>query len=189
MQTDNILILANNPFANIKNDAIRSVKIMIKNKEYLTPTYPLKFNSVQIKIYLNKKVLTKKSYIKVILLVTNHAANSISSTKKINKKLLFKKQYLARKAKEAYIAPVCQPEAFFNFFQAIQTVKFILDNIAMLNKRLQWQITNKYQGFRYIKSNQETLQLVVFSNFLFANNKDMLLQIGYVICLENRQTS
>lgn len=45
---------------------------------------------------------------------------------------------------------------------------------------LQWIITNKFRGLRYIKLNQETLQLVTDS--LFANNKNLLLQISYVIC-------
>ena len=46
IQTDNILILADNDFASIKKNAIRLIKIMIKNKEYFTPIYFPKFNSV-----------------------------------------------------------------------------------------------------------------------------------------------
>ena len=53
----------------------------------------------------------------------------------------------------------------------------------MLNKRLQWQITNKSQRLRYIKLGQDTLQLVVFTDFSFANNKNMSSKIGYIICL------
>ena len=78
---------------------------------------------------------------------------------------------------------MCQPEASFNLFQAAQTVEFLPDDIALLNKRLQWQITNKSQGLHYIKLDQDTLQLVVFTDSSFANNKDMSLQIYYVICL------
>ena len=78
---------------------------------------------------------------------------------------------------------MCQPEASFNLSRAAQTVKFLPDNIAILNKRLQWQITNKSRGLRYIKLDQDTLQLVVFTDSPFANNKDMLSQIGYVIYL------
>lgn len=51
----------------------------------------------------------------------------------------------------------------------------------MLNQRLEWQITNKSQGLHYIKLNQDKLQLVIFTDFLFANNKNMILQINYVI--------
>lgn len=52
----------------------------------------------------------------------------------------------------------------------------------MLNKRLQQQITNKFQRLHYIKLDQDTFQLIVFTDSSFANNKNMLLQIGYVIC-------
>ena len=45
----------------------------------------------------------------------------------------------------------------------------------MLNKRLQWQITNKFQRLRYITLDRDILQLVVFIDSLFANNKNMLL--------------
>lgn len=44
MQTDGILILADNNFASTEEDAIRSAKLMTKNREYLTSTHPLKFN-------------------------------------------------------------------------------------------------------------------------------------------------
>lgn len=72
IQTDDILILVDNDFASIKKDTIRSGKIMIKNKEYLTSIYPLKFNGVQIKLDLNGIVLTKKIYVKSIFPITDY---------------------------------------------------------------------------------------------------------------------
>ena len=35
----------------------------------------------------------------------------------------------------------------------------------------------------FIKLNIKTLQLLIFTNFLFINNKDLLLQIGYILVL------
>ena len=78
MQTDNILILADNNCASIKEDAIKLAKIMTKDRKHLTLIHPLKFNGVQIKLDSNGIVLTKKSYIEGILSVTDHAANSTS---------------------------------------------------------------------------------------------------------------
>lgn len=46
IQTDNTLILADNIFASIKEDIIRSAKIMTKNKEHFSFIYPLKFNGI-----------------------------------------------------------------------------------------------------------------------------------------------
>lgn len=44
MQTGNILILANNNFASIKEATIQIVKIMTKNRKYLIFIQHLKFN-------------------------------------------------------------------------------------------------------------------------------------------------
>ena len=52
-----------------------------------------------------------------------------------------------------------------------------------LNKRLSWQIENADRGLKFIKLDQKTLQLLVFTDASFANNKDLSSQIGYVIIL------
>lgn len=80
---------------------------------------------------------------------------------------------------------MCQSEFLFDLFRAAQTVEFLPDNIALLNKQLQWQITNKSRRIRYDKLDRDTLQLAVFTDSSFANNKDLSSQIGYVICLSD----
>lgn len=45
IQTDDTSILINNHFANIKENVIKLVKIMIKNRKYLIFAYFLKFNN------------------------------------------------------------------------------------------------------------------------------------------------
>ena len=52
---------------------------------------------------------------------------------------------------------------------AAKTVEFSANNIALLNKQLQQQISNKSRGLRYVKLDLQ----------------DTYLQIGYVICLAN----
>lgn len=183
MQNNDTLILADNDFASKEEAAIKSAKIMTKDQEHLTSFQPLKFNGAQIKLDSEEIVLTKESHVGGILPVTNYDADSISSRGITRTKLSPKEQYLAQRARGAYIASVCQPEASFHLFQAAQTAEFSPHDIAMLNKRLQWQITNKSQGLRYIKLDQDTLQLVVFTDSSFTNNKDLSSQIGYVICL------
>ena len=74
-------------------------------------------------------------------------------------------------------------KASFDLSRAAQTVEFSPDDIVLLNRRLQWQITNKSQRLRYVKLNQNPLQLVVFIDSSFANNKDLSPWICYVICL------
>jgi hypothetical protein len=48
MQTDDTLILINQSFAIIENEAINSAKIMIKTREQLSLENALKFNDTQI---------------------------------------------------------------------------------------------------------------------------------------------
>jgi hypothetical protein len=57
------------------------------------------------------------------------------------------------------------------------------DDINILNERLQWQIINQIRNLRYVKLNQSSLRLVIFTNSFFANNRDLFSQIDYVICL------
>jgi hypothetical protein len=48
---------------------------------------------------------------------------------------------------------------------------------------LQWQINNQIKELQYVKLNQSSLQLMIFSDSFFANNHDLFSQIDYVICL------
>lgn len=90
MQTDDILILANNNFASKKEVAIKVAKIIKKDWEHLTSIQPLKFNRTQIKLDSENIVLIKKSYVSDILLVTDYDIDSISSRGVTRKKLLLK---------------------------------------------------------------------------------------------------
>ena len=61
----------------------------------------------------------------------------------------------------------------------------VKDNIKSLNKWLSWQIKNVNKGLKFIKLNINTLQLLVFINAFFTNNKDLSSQIKYIIVLAN----
>ena len=50
IQANDILILANNNFIITEKEGIKLVKIMTKDKKYLTPAQSLKLNSTQIKL-------------------------------------------------------------------------------------------------------------------------------------------
>jgi hypothetical protein len=57
------------------------------------------------------------------------------------------------------------------------------DDTKALNKRLDWQIKNPSRGFKFIKLDVDTLQLLVFTDASFTNNKNLSLQIGYILVL------
>ena len=51
------------------------------------------------------------------------------------------------------------------------------------NKRLEWQIQNANRGLKFVKLDPKTLQLLVFTDASFANNKDLSSQMDYVIVM------
>ena len=59
------------------------------------------------------------------------------------------------------------------------------DNAKSLNKQLSWQIKNTDRGLKFIKLDISTLQLLVFTDASFANNKDLSSQISYVLVLSD----
>ena len=64
-------------------------------------------------------------------------------------------------------------------------INLVKDDTKSLNKQLSWQIENINKGLKFIKLNINTLQLLVFTDASFANNKDLSSQIGYILILTN----
>jgi hypothetical protein len=113
------------------------------------------------------------------------SSNTTSVRGKVRVNLIFRKQYIAQRARGVYLAAICQLEATFDLFYAAQSIEltFSSDDITTLNKRLKWQMKNKNRGLKYMKLDQSTLRLVIFIDAFFANNRDLSSQIEYVICL------
>ncbi len=100
-------------------------------------------------------------------------------------KLITREQYVTQRARDAYLTSICQLEASFDLSHAVQFIDstFCSDDVITLNKRLQWQIINQIRDLRYVKLNQSSFRLVIFTNSFFANNRDASSQTDYVICL------
>lgn len=92
-------------------------------------------------------------------------------------------EYVAQRARCAYIAALCQPEALYDSSVAAQAKEPADDDIRKLNKRLQWQLDNKTRGLRYIPINPKKMNLYIFVDGSFANNKDYSSQIGILVAL------
>jgi hypothetical protein len=93
-----------------------------------------------------------------------------------------REEYVSQRARGAYISSVCQPQVTFGLLYAAQTTDPQKDDVDKLNKCLKWQIENKDKGLTFVKLTGQ-LRLVIFTDLLFANNKDYSSQIGYVIAL------
>ena len=184
LQTDDTLILADDAFAEAEEDAIKSAKIMTKARDHLTSTKPIKFNGTRIELEANGDfTLRQDTHVGGINFVKKLDASTTSSRGVVRTKLFSKDQYIAQRARGAYLASICQLEASFDLSYAVQSTEFSSDDIATLNKRLQWQMDNQLRGLKYVKLDHNDLQLVVFTDSSFANNRDFSSQIGYVICL------
>jgi hypothetical protein len=115
--------------------------------------------------------------------VTLEKASTTSTRGIVRQGLTTKEQYVAQRARGAYVASVCQPEAAYDLSTAAQAIDITEDEVNALNKRLKWQIENAARGIRFAKLQQDSLQLLVFTDASFANNKDFSSQIGYVLAL------
>jgi hypothetical protein len=188
MQIDDTLILIDQSFAIAEKEAIHSAKIMIKAREQLTSDNLLKFNGTRIeRVDSNDTIyFRQETHIQGIQLINSAESTIIISARgKVRIKLTSREQYVAQRAREAYLASICQSEASFDLSHAAQSTDstFCSDDIIALNKRLQWQIINQIRGLKYVRLNQTSLRLVIFIDSSFVNNSDLFSQIEYVICL------
>lgn len=184
LQTDDTLILADDAFATDEEEAIRAANFMTKQRDCLTIDHPIKFNGLTIRLDKNGDIsLKQEARIGGVSLIKPINTSTTSARGLVRENLTPKDQYVAQRARGAYLASICQPEASFDLSYAAQSTEFLPDDIASLNKRLQWQIDNKSRGLKYVKLHPDSLQLVVFTDSSFANNKDLSSQVGYVICL------
>jgi len=87
--------------------------------------------------------------------------------------------------KDVYIVSICQPEASFDLSFATQVINPKKEDVTALNKWLQLQINNPTKGLIFVKLDINILCLFVFTNASFTNNKDLSLQIGYILILED----
>lgn len=93
-----------------------------------------------------------------------------------------KQQYVEQRARGAYLASICQPEAIFDLSRADQTTDE--SDYEDLNKRIQWQINHAARGINFVVLDLRTLKLFIFVDASFANDKDLSSQIGFVIVTE-----
>ena len=98
-------------------------------------------------------------------------------------------QYVEQRARGAYIASICQPEATYDMSVAAQYRDVDGGTIARLNKRLEWQMGSLDRGLAYVPLQLHDARLFIFVDASFANNKDFSSQIGYEIFLEHRLSS
>lgn len=143
MQTDDTLMLATDIFTASEQKAITNASIISKPVQKLTIDNPLMFNGAVLKRNIDHSInITQPRQCQNLDMLQDAPSDSTSSHGKIRQGLSLKEHYVAQRARGAYIASVCQPEAAFDYSIAAQMNKDIFlhktqnDRINMLNKRI-----------------------------------------------------
>jgi hypothetical protein len=138
LQTNDILIFANQKFANAKEKAIVDAKIMTKSGEKLDSKNSIKFNDTIITrlenddIYLNQ--IIQSDHLQSIKKIN---VDTINSRNMIRLDLISKKQYVIQQTRDVYLASICQLEVSYDLFIATQSIDYFFSDIEILNKRIQ----------------------------------------------------
>ena len=177
MQTDDTLSFVTDNFSVREEEALQAAKFRAKAKTTLTETQPIEFNGGKIVRTDNTIILIQKGQADKIRTINPDDEDAAQ-------------QYVAQRARGAYVASVCQPEAVFDLSTAAQITTPTRADIDALNVRLKWQIDNPSRGLCYIPLDFDRTKLFIFTDGSFANNKDLSSQLGFVIVLatERRTT-
>lgn len=172
LQTDDTLMLATPAFAEKEEEKLQKAQFRAKPKTQLSPTISLDFNGVRLTAHGETVVLQQKGQSKRLKLVDLKATD-------------YAQQYSEQRARGAYLASICQPEASFDLSIAAQIQQPDVEAYKKLNNRMKWQIDNQQRGLKYVPVDLATAKLFVFADGSFANNKDLSSQLGYVVILAN----
>jgi hypothetical protein len=167
----------------MEQEKLAKAQFLAKEREQLSPTHNLKFNGGIIKIDDYGITLTQEKQCKNLSLVNNENSTTTSIRGAIRRNLSLRDQYVAQRARGAYVASVCQPESAYDLSVAAQAVDPSENDVRDLNRRVQWQKENAARGLRFVKLDKHSLQLMVFTDASFANNRDLSSQMGYVLVL------
>jgi hypothetical protein len=114
LQTDDTLFLADKSFAEAEESELNKANFLAKDREQLTSITPIKFNGGQIQLQDNSILLTQERHCQNLRLVALKAINLTSLKGEVRQAITPKNQYVAQRARGAYIATVCQPKAAFD---------------------------------------------------------------------------
>ena len=157
LQTDDTLFVGDEAFVEMEQEKLAKANLMAKEREQLTPAHDLKFNGGIIKSCDNTITLTQERQCRNLKIVNNKNTTTTSSRGAVRENLTIKDQYVAQRARGAYVASVCQPEAAYDLSVAAQSTEQTEKDVKTLNERIQWQIQNAARGLRFVKLDKESL--------------------------------
>lgn len=175
MQTDDTLTFATPAFSEKEEAKLHEAGLLAKPKTFLSHDHPLEFNGCKLQLEEDIITIAQKGQAKQLRLVDPRATDA-------------PQQYVAQRARGAYLASICQPEASYDLSIAAQVKDPQEADIDALNKRIQWQMDNHDRGLRCQPLDLSRTKLFVFTDGSFANNRDMTSQLGFLIVLATEET-
>jgi hypothetical protein len=137
-------MLRDDRFAELEESELKKAKLMFKKREMLIIFISIKFNDEIISLIevINKNnyslSLTQlKQFDQIQLINLSISIDLISSRDQIRKVMTSKDQYVAQRARDAYIVTMTQSEVSFDLFLTAQITNSKEEDAKRLNRRLQ----------------------------------------------------
>jgi hypothetical protein len=172
LQTDDTLILGMSDFNEQEEAELKKAGFLAKPKEMLSDKNQISFNGGIVKQDKDRIWFRQKGQ------GTNLVTIDLKSKDRTT-------TYREERARGAYVAMLCQPEASYDLSVAAQFQEPEDEDVRNLNKRITWQKENVGRGIQYVPIDLERMKLFVFVDGSFANNKDLSSQVGFVLILGN----
>lgn len=167
LQTDDTMYACNKAFSD--KEERMSKNFDCKEAKFIKDGTSLKFNGAIISRYQHNYTITQTEHIeKLNRLDINNATNA---------------DFVAERARGAYIAAVCRPDVTYAFSAASQITKPEMKDFKVLNKTIELMIKTKTQGLRFVPLDLDSIVMAVFVDAGFATNPDSSSQLGFIITL------
>jgi hypothetical protein len=196
MQTDDTIGLSDDGFDQDEDKELQKAAFVAKPKQRLSTEQPLIFNGGIISLIDTKATSqsTERLATNTSCPIQNSHLGCLSLRQKDQGKAIqlvdsqkadYRQQYAEQRARGAYIASICQPEACFDLSVAAQNQEPDAAAVKALNRRLLWQKQSLSRGLIFRPLDLKDLKLFVFVDGSFANNHDLTSQLGYLVILAN----
>jgi hypothetical protein len=140
LQTNDTLILADDEFVALEENELARVRLTFKKREKLNLITSIKFNDELIILANDDNFLLftqSKQFDQIRLIDVKAPIDLTSSRDEIRKLVISKDQYVAQRARKAYIVIVSQLETSFDFSFDVQVTNSKKKDAKRLNQRLQ----------------------------------------------------
>ncbi|EED17240.1 hypothetical protein TSTA_022940 [Talaromyces stipitatus ATCC 10500] len=170
IQTDDTLLVSTESFAGEEQVALQEAGFKAKPKTRLSQQVPIEFNGARITLQDEKVYFRQKG--------------QAAKIKPVGKEDRAQK-YVEQRARGAYLASICQPEAAYDLAVAAQLQEKDRSeaDYDALNKRLIWQAENPDRGLCFVPIDLTKAKIMIFTDGSFANNRDLTSQIGFLIAM------